>query len=338
MTTAAGSASPSRIPSDAADRPPRAAQRPGRAVPRLQLRAPLVVGCGAIALFFGAGLGSAALAPIDKGVGMPATIIVESKVKPVQHRKGGTIAEVHAHEGQEVKAGDVLVTLSTTALDEEITALKAQAEASRKQLALAREEAQTMTELMNRKLAARSRVLALERSVAEIEKEAAALNAKIALAGHELEQARITAPFAGRVLSLNVNGAGAVLQPGGTVLELVPQDDRLVVEGRIAPNQIENVKPGMPAKVWLSALSWRDRRPLPARLAWVSPDSVEDKRTGAPFFVGRVELDQPREELARQMTLLPGMRAEVLLLTGRRTLLDQLVDPLMKNFSRAFRG
>lgn len=312
--------------------------RTARPVPRLELRAPLVVGFTAIVLFFGAGIGGAGFVPIDKGIGTPGTIIVESKVKPVQHQKGGVIGEVHVHEGQEVKAGQLLVSLSTTALDEQITALKAQAEAGRRQLALAREEAQTMSELMNRKLAARSRVLALERSVAEIEKEAASLNAKIAIAAQELQQARITAPFAGRVLSLNVNGAGAVVQPGGTVLELVPQDDRLVVEGRIAPNQIENVKPGMAAKVWLSALSWRDRRPLAAHLAWVSPDSVEDKRTGVPYFVARVELEQTRDQLASDITLLPGMRAEVLLLTGRRTLLDQLIDPIMKSFSRAFRG
>ena len=309
-----------------------------RAVPRLQLRGPFLVGFGAITLFFGAGLGSAALAPIDKGIGMPGTIIVESKVKPVQHHKGGVVGRVHVREGQEVKAGDLLVSLQTTALDEQIAALKAQADAGKRQLGLAREEAQTMTDLMERKLAARSRVLALERSVAEIEKEAASLNAKIAIAGQELAQAQITAPFAGRVLTLAVNGAGAIVAPGGTVLELVPQDDRLVVEGRIGPNQIENVKPGMTAKVWLSALSWRERRPLGARLAWVSPDSVEDKRTGAPYYIARVELDDNREQLAQQTTLLPGMRAEVLMLTGRRTLLDQLIDPLMRNFNRAFRG
>lgn len=311
---------------------------PARSMPRLELRGPLALGFGAILLFFGGGIGGAALVPIDKGIGMPGTIIVESKVKPVQHQKGGIVAEVHVREGQEVKAGDLLVTLSTQALDEQIAALKAQAEAGQRQLALAREEAQTMTELMNRKLAARSRVLALERSVAEIEKEAAALTARIAVASQELAQARITAPFAGRVLTLAVNGAGAVVAPGATVLELVPQEDRLVVEGRIAPNQIENVKPGMPAKVWLSALSWRDRRPLAARLAWMSPDSVEDKRTGAPYFVARVELEETRAQLEPKMTLLPGMRSEVLLLTGRRTLLDQLIDPLMRNFSRAFHG
>ncbi len=327
-------AGPSAAPATASS----AARARARPVPKLNLGAPLKLGIAAIGLFFGAGVGGAAFLPIDKGVGLPGIIIVESKVKPVQHQKGGTVADVHVRDGQEVKAGDLLVSLSTAAVDEQIAALKAQAEAGQRQLALARDEARTMTDLMERKLAARSRVLALERSVAEIEKEAAALNAKIALAGQDLEQAQIKAPFAGRVLTLAVNGRGAVVQPGGTVLELVPQEDRLVVEGRIAPNQIDNVKPGMQAKVWLSALSWRERRPLAARLAWVSPDSVEDKRTGAPYYVARVELDEPRAALARQMTLLPGMRSEILLLTGQRTLLDQLVDPLMRNITRAFRG
>ena len=107
----------------------------------------------------------------------------------------------------------------------------------------------------------------------------------------------------------------------------------------MSPNQIENVKPGMPAKVWLTALSWRDQRPLPATLAWVSADSVEDRRTGAPYFVARIELKgrQPTDA-AQHMALHPGMRAEVLLLTGQRTLLDQLIDPLMRNINRAFHG
>lgn len=305
---------------------------------RLDLRAPLLLGFTTIALFFGVGVGGAAYAPIDKGIGMPGTIIVESKVKPLQHQRGGIVAKVHVSESQEVKAGDLLVSLDTTVIDEQIAALKTQAEAARKQLSLAKDEAATMTDLMDRKLAARSRVLALERSVAEIEKDIAALNAKIVMAQQELSQSEIRAPFAGRVLTLAINGKGAVVQPGATVMELVPEDDRLVIEGRIAPNQIENVKPGMPAKVWLSALSWREQRPLRAKLAWVAPDSVEDKRTGSPYYVARVELLETRSQISKRMTLLPGMRAEILLQTGERTLLDQVVDPLMRNINRAFRG
>ena len=309
-----------------------------RIVPRLDLRGPLWLGVSTIALFFGAGLGSAAYAPIDKGVGVPGTIIIKSKLKPVQHQRGGVVARVHVSEGQDVKTGDLMVSLDTAAVDEQIAALKTQAEAAQKQLALARQEATTMADLLERKLAAKSRVLTLERTVAEIEKEAAALSAKIAISQQEITNAEIRAPFSGRILSLAVAGKGAVVQPGATVAELVPEDGRLVIEGQIAPNQIENVKPGMPAKVWLTGLSWREQRPLRARLAWVSPDSVEDKRTGSPYYVARVELSEARADIAKRMTLLPGMRSEVLLLTGERTLLDQLLDPLMRNINRAFRG
>ncbi|MEW5962281.1 MAG: HlyD family efflux transporter periplasmic adaptor subunit [Pseudomonadota bacterium] len=306
--------------------------------PRLDVRAPIALGLSVVVAFFGIGLAVAALAPIDKGVGLPGTIIVETRTKPVQHERGGTVARIHVAEGEEVEAGQLLISLDTQSLDEQVAALMTQAEASARQLDLARQEAATMAELQRRQLAARSKVLAIERQVAEIEKEEASLAARIAVAAQERARAEVRAPVAGRVLQLRIAGTGAVVQPGAALLDLVPKEDRLVIEGRLAPNQIESVKPGMPAKVWLSGLSWREQRPLEARLAWVSADSVEDKRTGQPYFVARVELDEPRARIAERMALQAGMRSEILLLTGQRTLLDQLLDPLMRNVNRAFRG
>lgn len=317
---------------------PAAAPPAPRATPRLALRGPLLLGFSTILLFFGVGVGAAVLIPLDKGVGLPGTFIVETKTKAVQHQRGGTVATIHVAEGQQVRSGDLLVSFNTTDLDQQIGALQAQAEAARKQLALARDEAATMTDLLERKLAARSRVLGLERQVAELEKEVAGLVARIAVAQQELERAELRAPVAGRVLKLKVASEGAVIAPGGTVLDIVPDSDRLVIEGRLQPNQIEALKPGMTAKVWLSALSWREQRPLAAKLAWVSADSVEDPRTGQPYFIARVELDQRPADVSRQYALHPGMRAEMVLLTGERTLLDQLIDPIMRNVNRAFRG
>ena len=309
-----------------------------RRQPRLDIRAPLFLGLGVILLFFGAGVCGAAWAPIDKGVGLPGTIIVESKTQAIQHQRGGIVGRILVTEGQEVAAGELLVSLDTKDMDEQIGALKVQAEQAAKQLSLIRQEAATMAELLERKLTQKSRVMGLQRQVAEVEKEVASLHARIAITGQEITRAEVRSPVAGRVLSIAVHGTGAVVAPGGTVLEIVPQSDRLVIEGHLAPNQIENVKPGMPAKVWLTALSWRDQRPLKATLAWVSPDSIEDKRTGAPYFLARVELEESRADIGKRMTMLPGMRAEILLLTGERTLLDQILDPLMRNMKHAFHG
>ncbi len=306
--------------------------------PRLDIRGPLLGGILVIIAFFGGGLGGAAIAPIDKGVPLGGTIIVESKVQTVQHQKGGAVGKVHVTEGQDVVIGQILVTLDTGALDEQITALRAQADAAKRQLNLIRQEAATMADLLDRKLAARSKVLNLERQVAEVEKETAGLTARIAIAEQELVRSEIRAPVAGRVLSSAVHGTGAIVQAGATVMEIVPQNERLVIEGRLPPAQIENVKHGMHAKVWLTGLNWRDGRPLRAQLAWVSPDSVEDKRSGVVYFVARIELAETRSEIAKRFTLHPGQRAEILLLTGERTLLDQFLDPLIRNINRAFRA
>lgn len=121
-------------------------------------------------------------------------------------------------------------------------------------------------------------------------------------------------------------------------MEVVPASDRIVVEGRLSPDSVDSVMNGMPAKVWLPALGWRDQRPVKAQLSWVSADSIEDRRTGTRYFTARVVIaEEAAADLAEKVNLLPGMRAEVLLITGRRTLLDQLVDPLLRNMNRAFR-
>lgn len=307
-------------------------------IPRLNIRAPVLLGVSVIGIFFGAGIGGAAIAPIDKGVGLPGKIIVESKVKPVQHERGGRVSEIFVAEGDQVEAGQLLATFDTTSLAEQIEALNAQAEASGRQLDLARQEAETFSELLSRKLTQRSRVLAIKRQVAQIEKEVASLHARVVVARQELSRARVVAPVSGRVLSLKVNGIGEVVEAGGTLMEITPASDKLVIEGRLPPDSIESVTNGMPAKVWLSALSWRDQRPLPATLSWVSPDSIEDRRSGGRYYVARVVLDDAAaKDLSGKVKLLPGMRTEILLLTGQRTLLDQIINPLLKNMNRAFR-
>lgn len=305
---------------------------------RLDMRGPLWLGSAAIALFCGAGLGIAGLAPIDRGAAFQGAIINATKIKMVQHHKGGIVGRIHVAEGAEVHAGELLVSLDTQPFDDQITALRMQASAATRQLGLIRQEAGAMADQAGKQIAARSRVMALERQVAEVEKETAGLNARIMLAEQEVVRAGIRAPVAGRVQSLAVHGEGAVIQPGGTVAEIMPKEDRVVIEGRLSPINVDQVKPGMRAKVWLTSQSWREQRPLAAKLAWVSPDTVEDKRTGAAYYVARIELDQTRSQLAENATMHPGMRAEILVVTGERTLIDQLIDPIARNVNRAFRG
>ncbi len=311
---------------------------PAHRTPRLSIRGPVLSGLLVIATFLGGGLFAAARMPIDKGASLAGTIIVESKSKPVQHQRGGVVGRLHVKEGDEVRAGDLIVTLDTAQIDEQITALKAQSRAAGRQLDLIRQEAAMMHDLAAMQLAVRSKVLALERQVAEVEKEVATVQARIAVTEQEASRAEIRAPVAGKLLALGVRGSGEVIQPGATIAEIVPRDERLVVEGRLSPALIDLVRPGQTTKVWLTGLSWREQRPLMAKVAWVSPDSIEDKRSGVAFFVTRIELDETRSEIARRFQLHPGQRTEILVLTGERTLLDHILDPVMRNINRAFRA
>lgn len=314
---------------------PKAADKP---LPRLDIRGPVALGVLVVIGFIAFTAGWSALAPLERGAALSGTIIVESKVQSIQHQKGGNVAQVHVVEGSSIKAGDLLVTLDSKQLGDQFKALQEQAAAAERQLKLLRQEAATFAELADRKLTPKSRVMALERQVAEVEKEAAGLKARILVAEQEMQRAEVRAPVGGRILKLAVTGPGAVVAPNTTIIEIVPENDRLVVEGKLAPIHIEQMKPGMPAKVWLATLNWREQRPLTARLAWVSPDSVEDRRTGQAYFVARVEIEQPKSEIARQQALYPGMRADILIVTGERTLLDTLLHPILRNFNRAFRA
>ena len=93
----------------------------------------------------------------------------------------------------------------------------------------------------------------------------------------------------------------------------------------------------MPAKVWLSALNRREAEPLKASLDWVSPDSIEDKQTGQPYYRVRVVLDESREQIEPRTRLYAGMRTEILIVKGSTTVLDALFDPILRNIERAFR-
>ncbi len=305
--------------------------------PRLNLKGPILLGLAIVVLVIGGGLLAAVWTPIDKGASLSGTIVVETRTRAVQHDRGGIIGAVHVAEGAEIKAGDLIATLDTSSLDEQIGALRTQQKASLRQLDLIREEAALLGELVKKQLTSRPRLVAAERMIAEIEKEAAGFVGRIAIIEQELRKAEIRSPVAGRVLTLAVHGKGAVVAPGGKVADIVPVDDRLVVEGRLSPTLVDLVKPGLPAKVWLMGVAWRDSRPLAARLAWISPDTIEDRRTGLPYFSARVELEEPRSEIARRIALHPGQRADILVVTGARTLLEQLLDPILRNINRAFR-
>ena len=147
----------------------------------------------------------------------------------------------------------------------------------------------------------------------------------------------IAAPIDGTVTGLAIHTIGGVVKPGETLMALVPQHDKLIVEARISPLDIDQVRTGLEAKVRLTAFKQRFTKPVTGKVVTVSADRFDDQRTGEGYFIARIEI--PQSEIAKQskLKLSPGMPADTLIVTGKRTMLSYLTSPIRDSFSKAFR-
>lgn len=169
----------------------------------------------------------------------------------------------------------------------------------------------------------------------------AELRERSVAAEDQLKRVDIRAPQSGTVLQLAVHTVGGVITNGETIMQIVPTDDNLVVDARIAPQDIDQIAPGARAIVRIMAGNQRVMQDLGGSLARVSADLTRDPpvagQASQPYYQVRVEL--PRAELARlgELRLVPGMPAEVFIQTYPRTPMQYLMKPLRDQIGRAFR-
>ena len=153
-----------------------------------------------------------------------------------------------------------------------------------------------------------------------------------------LKRTVIRAPSDGIAMDLQVHTKGAVVQPGQRIMDIVPQDDRLIIEARLNPNDIDLVTTGTEAKVVLSAYKAKKVPKLDAKVLTVSADTLQDEVTGERYFAARILVDDSIfEELKADIALYPGMPAQVFLIVGERTVADYLLAPVKDATYRAFR-
>jgi membrane fusion protein, epimerase transport system len=137
----------------------------------------------------------------------------------------------------------------------------------------------------------------------------------------------IMAPVAGRVVELHVNTIGAVISPRDTILEIVPDDAPLLVEGRLRTDAIAQIALGTEAGVRLLAFDQRTVPTLQGKVTYVSADRQLDKVNGAAYYTVNVEVPDSALKPAGIEALTPGMPAEIYFHAGKRTALSYLLDP-----------
>jgi HlyD family type I secretion membrane fusion protein len=157
----------------------------------------------------------------------------------------------------------------------------------------------------------------------------------------QLQRARVRAPASGRVVGVTVFTVGGVVTPGQTLMEIVPEDRRLVIQAQVSPNDADDVFQGQTAQIRFSSVHDRSLPLLTGKVRTMSADSFTDEKSGQSYFraeieVGEAELDRVRETLG-QGELRAGLPAEVVLPVRKRTALDYLLEPLTVHFWQSLR-
>lgn len=186
----------------------------------------------------------------------------------------------------------------------------------------------------------------LQRDVAnelsDVQAELFGLREQVQSLERTVDRTIIKAPVSGMVLGLVVHTLGAVIQPGGRLLDIVPQDQKLIIEAQVAPIDIDRIKVGQVAEVRFSAFKTRDVPTIEGTLMSISADRIvrdhNENQGGDPaYYLARVKVSPEGLQALRaaSLELMPGMPAEVLITTGARTLVHYLMKPLTDTVKRS---
>ncbi|SMC98314.1 HlyD family secretion protein [Fulvimarina manganoxydans] len=153
-----------------------------------------------------------------------------------------------------------------------------------------------------------------------------------------LERVEIRSPVSGILVKLNYHTSGGVIESGGTIAEILPDRENLLIETVVDPHDIDDVHVGQEASIRLMSFNQRTTPQLTGKLVYLSADTVPDPRAGraGDVYVARIELgDEDRRKIAK-LKITPGMPADVFIQTSSRTFFEYLMKPVRDSMDRAF--
>ncbi|WHO74582.1 HlyD family type I secretion periplasmic adaptor subunit [Rhizobium sp. BT03] len=178
----------------------------------------------------------------------------------------------------------------------------------------------------------------------EIAKELTDVEAKIAeneeRRGTALDQLRrldIVAPLSGRVHELSIHTVNGVVNPGETLMLVVPENEDLTVEARVATRDIDQLHVSQSVDVRFSAFDQRTTPDVRGEITSIAPDIVKDERTGISYYPVRVKPEAESIAKLKSIKLYPGMPAEVFIKIADRTVISYLTKPLTDQMQHVFR-
>ncbi len=424
---------------------------------------PIRLGMKVLGIGFGGFLLWAAFAPLDEGVPSSGSVSIDTKRKVIQHLSGGIIKEVHVKEGQQVNAGDVLVTIDNTmtkaryeeirqryigdralenrlqaeqagqklisfhedliklkddplvqqhmrnqemlllsrrgslsaelqGIEEAINGQQAQIdglgliiESRNAQLNLLNEQLSGIRDLVQEGYAPKSqqrdlelraaqvrgdiaeaqssffrakrtilelRQRALQRKeeyrkdvdtqMAQVKLEVDANGDKLRALSDEFDRTEIKSPVSGQVVGLQFQTIGAIIQPGQKIMDIVPMNEGLLLEVKVAPHLIDRIHSGQKADVRFSSFANTPQLAVEGLVDSVSKDLLTEPganpaQPGMSYYLARVALTADGMKKLGNRKLQPGMPVQVVIKTGERSLLTYLLHPFMKRLAASLK-
>lgn len=191
----------------------------------------------------------------------------------------------------------------------------------------------------------RVQILAIEQTVrSEAQKQLRDIQARLTelrerkiAAQDQLNRVDLRAPIGGLVHELAIHTVGGVITSAETAMLIVPEGDELTVEARIAPSDIDQIRPGQVARLRFSAFNQQSTPELDGAVKKVSADVTQDPATGQRYYTGVIAINDGMKEKLGGLKILPGMPVEVFITTKQRTAMSFLVKPFVDQLARSFR-
>ncbi|MGZ8255471.1 MAG: HlyD family type I secretion periplasmic adaptor subunit [Burkholderiaceae bacterium] len=169
--------------------------------------------------------------------------------------------------------------------------------------------------------------------LSKIESELAQTQEILTARQDQVQRTVVTAPVRGTVKNIRMNTRGGVIQPGGDIMEIVPLEDKLLVEAKIRPHDVAFLRPGLPATVKITAYDYAIYGGLDGHVELISPDTLREERKSEEESYYRVLVRTTNSTLTaggRELPIIPGMTASVEIRTGEKTVMDYILKPILK--------
>ncbi len=231
----------------------------------------------------------------------------------------GLVSEGYAPRNRQLELERLIADANSTIADLQGNAVRAQSSiAELRQRMLLRQQEQRKE---------------VQTRLAEVAREVAAEQEKFKTLADELARMDIKSPADGQVVGLAVQTVGGVVQPGQTLMDIVPANAPLLLEARVAPHLIDRVHASMPVEVRFSSFAHSPQLSVEGKVDSVSADLLTDPQTQASYYLARVEVTPQGKQRLGKRQLQPGMPVEVVFKTGERSLLTYLLHPLVKRIA-----